>query len=162
MTESYRNFPLRVQYDFGAPFGIWRARLDHKAWGKSGNLILYFTRLETGGKYWLSVFWDDGYAPRNQTINFKNRGEVGEVFELTIKPTKTGKLAFIAARQISPDDPPAADAIEAPNSPAEQREADSAPILAPKVEKPAPRKPRQAWGGKYADLSKPDSKEGRA
>jgi hypothetical protein len=47
-----------------------------------------------------------------------------------------------------------------PNLTAEQGSADSAPTPAPKAEKPAPRKPRQAWGGKYADLSKPDKKEG--
>jgi hypothetical protein len=45
---------------------------------------------------------------------------------------------------------------KAPNLAAEQGRAESATIpLAPKVEKPAPRKPRQAWGGKYADLAPP-------
>jgi len=32
---------------------------------------------------------------------------------------------------------------------------------APKVDQPASRKPRQAWSGKYADLTPPQSKEGQ-
>jgi hypothetical protein len=45
---------------------------------------------------------------------------------------------------------------KAPNLAAEQGRADSATnTLAPKVEKPAPRKARQAWSGKYDDLGKP-------
>jgi hypothetical protein len=49
----------------------------------------------------------------------------------------------------------------APNLAAEQGRADSATTLAPKVEKPAPRKPRLAWGRKYADLTPPQPKEGQ-
>jgi hypothetical protein len=148
--KSSRDFPLGFQYDFKAPFGVWRARLDHKAWGKSGNIILYFTQLETGAKYGLSVYWDDGYAPRDKGINFKHGGEVGGVFELTVKPTKTGKLAFIAAREISPNEPPAPNA---PEMAAGQGRVDSAP------EKPAARPPRKAWGGKYDNLDKPEGAE---
>jgi hypothetical protein len=44
---------------------------------------------------------------------------------------------------------------KAPNLAAEQGRAESATTLAPKVEQPAPRKPRQAWSGKYADLTPP-------
>jgi hypothetical protein len=94
--ESYRKFPDAFAYGFEVPFGKWRARLDHKAWGKSSNLILYVTETETGAKYWLSVFWGDGFAARDGKINFQHNGEVGEVFEFTIKPTKTGKRALMA------------------------------------------------------------------
>jgi hypothetical protein len=156
--ESYRNYPYASAYEFDVPFGTWRARLDHKARGKSSNIILYVTEIEVGAKYWLSVFWGDGFAARDRKINFEYSGEVGEVFEFTIKPTKTGNRALMAARKVSPDDPPlvqSATTMEAPNLAAEQGRADSAPTLAPKVEKPAPRKPRLAWGRKYADLSPP-------
>ena len=48
---------------------------------------------------------------------------------------------------------------KAPNLAAEQGRADSAPTPAPKTGQPAPRKLRQTWGGKYADLSKPEPKK---
>jgi hypothetical protein len=41
-----------------------------------------------------------------------------------------------------------------------QGRADSAPIPAPKAGAPAPRQPRKAWSGKYADLAPPAPHEG--
>jgi len=38
------------------PEGTWNARLDAKAWGKKGNILLYFSALEADAKYALSVF----------------------------------------------------------------------------------------------------------
>jgi hypothetical protein len=43
------------------------------------------------------------------------------------------------------------DTAEARKIAAEQGRADSATTLAPKVDRPAPRQPRQAWGRKYAE-----------
>ena len=114
MTDSYLKFPHGLTYNFDAPFGTWRARLDHKAWGKSKNLILYFRRVETGEKYGLSVFWRDSYTARDRKINFRDNGEAGEIYELTIKPTRTGKCAFMSARKLDPNEPPAADALDTP------------------------------------------------
>jgi hypothetical protein len=59
--ENYKHFADWEQYELDCPEGTWRARLDHKAWGKSQNLILYVTNQETGVKYWLSVFARNGY-----------------------------------------------------------------------------------------------------
>ena len=47
------------------------------------------------------------------------------------------------------------------NLPAEQGRGPFAPILAGKVEKPAMRQPRKAWGGKYDPLTPPQPKEGK-
>lgn len=124
-----RDNPLLFAYQFEVPFGTWRARLDHKAWGKSKNLILYFTELETGEKYGLSVFWRDGYRTRDRKINFRDDAEPGDVFEVTIEPTKTGKYAFLATRKIDRDEPPA---TEAPEMAPEQGRADSAPRPRPR------------------------------
>ncbi len=112
MTDSYRQFPHGFTYGFDAPFGTWRARLDHKAWGKSKNLILYFRRVETGEKYSLSVFWHDGYRARDGKINFRDNGEAGEIYELTVKPTRSGKCALMSARKLDPNEPAAADALD--------------------------------------------------
>lgn len=73
------------------------------------------------------------------------------------KKRKTRKLRRISPAEPKPEKAVAAAAL---NLPAEQGRADSAPTPAPKIEKPAPRKPRQAWGGKYADLSEPEPKKG--
>jgi hypothetical protein len=50
---------------------------------------------------------------------------------------------------------------DAANLAAEQSRAESATILAPKSGQPAARQPRKAWGGKYADLTPPQPKEGQ-
>jgi hypothetical protein len=75
------------------------------------------------------------------------------------KKRKTRKLRRISPAEPKPEKP---STDKAPNLTAEQGRADSAPTPAPKVEKSAPRKPRQTWGGKYADLSKPEPKEREA
>jgi hypothetical protein len=54
---------------------------------------------------------------------------------------------------IDPNEPPAP---KAPEMAAGQGRADSAPILAPKAEKPATRAPRRTWGGKYDALAPPE------
>jgi hypothetical protein len=65
---------------------------------------------------------------------------------------KTRKLRRISPAEPKPEKP---STDKAPNLAAEQGRAESATTLAPKVEQPAPRKPRQAWSGKYADLTPP-------
>jgi hypothetical protein len=118
--ESVRNNPLLFAYQFeGVPLGTWRARLDHKAWGKSK-----VTELETGKKYGLSVFWGDGYRARDRKINFRDNAELGDIFEVTIESTKSSKYAFAAARKIDPDEPLAP---KAPKIAVEQGRAVSAP-----------------------------------
>lgn len=144
--ESVRNNPLLFAYQFeGVPLGTWRARLDHKAWGKSK-----VTELETGKKYGLSVFWGDGYRARDRKINFRDNAELGDIFEVTIESTKSSKYAFAAARKIDPDEPLAP---KAPKIAVEQGRAVSAPTLTPKPEKPVLRQIRRVWGGKYDELT---------
>jgi hypothetical protein len=50
---------------------------------------------------------------------------------------------------------------KAPNLPAGQGRGPFAPHPAGKVEKPATRQPRKAWGGKYDPLTPPKPKEGK-
>jgi hypothetical protein len=99
MAEDFRKFEDAADYEFGAPDGAWTARLDHKAWGKSSNLILYFTNLGTGQKHWFSVFWADGYRPRDKAINFKDAAEPDEIFEVATSKTKSGNHVFLSARK---------------------------------------------------------------
>jgi hypothetical protein len=90
IIQGYQHFADRELYEMGCPEGTWRGRLDNKAWGKSTNLILYFTDEATGRKYWLSVWHRDAYNPRGGGLDFKYAAEPGEVFELTTKKTKAG------------------------------------------------------------------------
>ena len=101
MIHTYRAFDQAYDYTFGCPYGIWTARLDHKARGKRNNLILYFTQIGTDAKYWLSVFWNDDFKPRDGSFDFKNAGDPGDVFVLTTTHAeKTGHPVFQSAERI--------------------------------------------------------------
>jgi hypothetical protein len=100
----YGEYALAKEYSFGCPDGEWNASLDCRIWGKNGNLILYFTDLNTGAKRWLSVFWNDGYKTRDGSFNFRTDGYLGEKFILTTGHSRTGKPVFKSARREN-DDP---------------------------------------------------------
>lgn len=99
MTESFDKFEGAQHYEFGCPVGSWTGRLDHKAWGKSSNLILYVTEAGTGKKYWFSVFSRNNYGPRDNSISFRHVPE-GSVFEFVTEQTKTGNPMVKTARAI--------------------------------------------------------------
>jgi hypothetical protein len=101
MTENYRALANWDDYEHGCPEGSWSGRLEQKAWGKSKNLILYFSEVATGRKYWFSVFHANGYKARDDGQNFRKEAEAGEVFELTTGKTVSGKPVLLSARKIS-------------------------------------------------------------
>jgi hypothetical protein len=82
MISSYKHFLAADQYEFGCPSDDWKGRLEHKAWGKSGNLILYFTDEDTGQKWCLSVFWNNAYRSKDNRTEFREAAEIGDVFLL--------------------------------------------------------------------------------
>lgn len=88
-------------YTFGCPEGTWTARLDKKAWGKSKNLILYFSEVGTEHKYWFSVFWQNGYRGDDHSLSFKDDVAPGDVLILTTARTRTGNPRLKAAHKIS-------------------------------------------------------------
>jgi hypothetical protein len=92
MPQSFRTVENWADYTFGCPEGKWTPQLDNKSWGKGkvGNLILYFSEIGTDNKYWLSIFWDNGYCADDEALSFRNV-EPGSVLELTTAKTKTGK-----------------------------------------------------------------------
>jgi hypothetical protein len=102
MIQGYRHFADWNQYELNCPEGIWTARLDHKAWGNSQNLILYVTDAATGAKYWLSVFSRNNYKPRDNGHDFRNDAEPGDLFEFTTNKTKNGNPDLKSARKITP------------------------------------------------------------
>ncbi|HXM42497.1 MAG TPA: hypothetical protein VN924_14685 [Bryobacteraceae bacterium] len=74
MTASFRTVEI-------CPEGKWTAQLDNKAWIKdrTQNLILYFSEVGTGQKYWFSVFWPNGYSADDKGLSFKDDVQPGDV-----------------------------------------------------------------------------------
>jgi hypothetical protein len=102
MTLGYQHIGNRDAWVFDCPEGTWTARLDQMAWGKSQNLILYFTDEATSERYWFSVFHRNGYKPRDNGHDFKRDAQPGDLFELTTKKTKGGNPDLKSARKLSP------------------------------------------------------------
>jgi hypothetical protein len=98
---GYKHLSIeRFDYRFDCPVGVWIARLDAKAWGKKGNLLLYFSEMGTNAMYALSVFWTNGYGPERGVVNFKSDAEPGEIFELETDNTRTGTRKLVRAEKV--------------------------------------------------------------
>jgi hypothetical protein len=72
--SSLRPRPERERlfdYLLDAPEGAWIGRLDFLAWGKSQNILCYFTDEATGAKYRLSTFWNRNFAPQREGPCFR-------------------------------------------------------------------------------------------
>ena len=83
-------------YAFDAPEGVWRGRLDHHAWGKSANLLCYFTDVDSGNRYRLSVFSRGGYKPYGEGPAFDEE-ETGSIYEITTAMSRNGFPKFMSA-----------------------------------------------------------------
>jgi len=98
----------RREYSSDCLDGTWKARLDGKAWGKQARhrgartLNLYFSEIETGGKYVISIYWARyyGYWPVKGGVDFKEGAEPGECFELGTGKTTHGKTYLGSARKL--------------------------------------------------------------
>ncbi|HUE05024.1 MAG TPA: hypothetical protein VMR62_36075 [Bryobacteraceae bacterium] len=103
MTASFRTVENWADYTFGCPEGKWTAQLDNKAWGKGRvqNLILYFSEVGSGQKYWFSVFWPNGYRADDKGLSFKDDVQPCAVLELTTTKTKSGSPRLTGAVRIS-------------------------------------------------------------
>jgi hypothetical protein len=88
-------------YTFGCPDGTWTGRLDHKEWGKSKNLRLFFTDLATGERYTFGVFHGEKYTPKGGGPNFHTEVEPGACFTLTTGHTRTGGPKLVSAKPAS-------------------------------------------------------------
>jgi hypothetical protein len=99
---SYTELGSRAfDYTFECPVGVWRARLDAKAWGKGRTILLYFCEASTGKKYCVCVFHATYYAAADRGINFRGTGLPGQVFELKTAKTRTGRTSFLSATIIA-------------------------------------------------------------
>jgi hypothetical protein len=104
---SYKDLPYRSEYTFDCPEGMWRARLDAKAWGKQQNLIMYFSEIETGKKYCISVFKPSYYKPEDGRFPFRVQGQPGQCFELETARTRTSRTKLLSAKILPEEGQPA-------------------------------------------------------
>ncbi len=88
-------------YGNNAPDGSWTGRLDDRAWGKSANLLCYFTDTGTGEQHRLSVFFDKEYRPAKGGPAMDEE-PLGQVFRITTKPGRTGLPRFMTAELADP------------------------------------------------------------
>ena len=99
---TYKEIPLSLKdYTFDCPVGVWRARLDGKAWGTRRNILLYFFRVETNTAHCISVFNETYHSAEDRRIDFRYSGQPGQVFELETAKTRTGRTRFLAARLVT-------------------------------------------------------------
>jgi hypothetical protein len=98
----------RREYGADCPVGTWRARLDGKAWGKQAKfrsartLNLYFSEIESGKKYVISIYWAryNGYWPVKGGVDFKVEAEPGECFELGTAKATNSMTILVSARKL--------------------------------------------------------------
>lgn len=83
---------------------LWQ-RYNGKSFGRSVNLICYFTDELTGANFTISVFKDTGtYAPVDGSIDFSLTGIVGNKYYLKISKKDGYKFpTLVAARKLLED-----------------------------------------------------------
>jgi hypothetical protein len=101
---SYDARPLETAaYAVDCPAATWRGRLDFRVWGKSTNLFLYFTDLDTEQKWRLSVWQRDLYRPRKDGPDFNKDVAEGDAFEIVTSHGKTGSPYLVSATPLKLD-----------------------------------------------------------
>ena len=89
--------PETADYATDCPAATWRGRLDFRVWGKSSNLFVYFTDLDTGQKWRLSVWHRDSYRPRKDGPDFNKDVAEGHTFQILTSLGKTGWPVLVSA-----------------------------------------------------------------
>lgn len=82
--------------------GFYKCELDFLEWGKSGNRLCYFTDVETGEKFRLSVWFNNEYKPRKGVVSFKEE-ELGTHYLIEIREGKNGKLPIFESAKLLND-----------------------------------------------------------
>jgi hypothetical protein len=99
---KYKEISDRWEYTFDCPLGVWIGRLDAKAWGKKSNILLYFSEVDSGKKYCISVYRPTQHRAEDGGLTFRYEGEPGDLFELSTAKTRTGKSKLVSAKQVTP------------------------------------------------------------
>ena len=100
--SGFKAHPDREQFQnylFEVPPGTWTGRLDYVAWGKSHNLLCYFTDAASGAKWRLSTFWNRQFRPHGDGPEF-DKEPLGSRYEITVEASKTGMPKFVTALRL--------------------------------------------------------------
>jgi len=89
-NPNHPNYDEFSNYQPLVPEGKYKVQLDFHAWGKSTNLFCFFTDIDSGEKYRLSVFSRQDYKPYNGSIPFDEE-PVGGHFYITVKSKNSEK-----------------------------------------------------------------------
>lgn len=94
---------LKAAHADDPPIGLTAAVLIDRAWGKSPNLLLYFSTVEATEpvrRFTLSVWWNDGYHPKQHGPSFR-MAATGATYMLAIRTTKNGTFTLDYAKEIA-------------------------------------------------------------
>ncbi|WP_038128579.1 hypothetical protein [Vibrio fluvialis] len=99
-ATSQEAILLRAHHNNEPPLGEnIKVKLNGKSWGKSTNLICYFTEIESGINFTLSLFRSkkDGksYCAPDHKVDFSETGIVGNLYCLNIQKSSRSKFASL-------------------------------------------------------------------
>lgn len=98
--KSYVPSDALKEYVMEAPEGKWIGRLDGHAWGQSQNLFLFFTDVEAGKKYRLSVFANKQYQPSKAGPSFDEE-PLGGLYDIQTGKSKSGFPTLLSAQRLA-------------------------------------------------------------
>jgi hypothetical protein len=101
--KAHPDRDMLTQYSFDVPVGTWLGTLQAVAWGKSHNLLCYFTSEEDGSRYILSTFWNSQFRPHDTGPEF-DKEAIGSVYQITTAMSKNGRTKFVSAELLDDDD----------------------------------------------------------
>lgn len=97
---------LRTHHSDTPPLGKnIKVRLNGKSWGKSTNLICYFTEIETGINFTLSLFRsrtdEKSYCAPDHNVDFSKIGIIGNIYYLNIQKSARSKFASLKGARLA-------------------------------------------------------------
>lgn len=98
------GLPVKDYEYKGLPLGAIKVQLDFKMWGKFDNLELFFTELDTGKKFKISVYRDKNdnnrFTDRAGAIDFSESYINGDLFSFEIATTAKGNFSLKSAKRL--------------------------------------------------------------
>lgn len=96
--KDHPEFEILKKYSTQVLEGTYQVQLDFMAWGKSTNLFCFFTELQAGDCFRLSVFNRNLYKPYNEGPAF-DKEQIGCLYQITTSLSKNGLPKFMSARK---------------------------------------------------------------
>lgn len=100
--KKARELGLLAEFDYMPPMGSWTGKLIAKCWGDVKSIICFFEDVTTGKKCRLSAWRHEEniYRPKDNGIDFSQKGMEGKVFLIETKLSSKGKPVWLSASLI--------------------------------------------------------------